>query len=388
MNMASGNSDVIIIGAGITGVSTALCLAEQGASVTVIERYQPAAMASGWTLAGVRQSGRDPAELALAQRAVTLWQSLDEQLGAETGYRQSGNLRLARNEDEAQIIRALVKNQHDAGLDIQLLDSDALRTQVPALSPALVCASLCSSDGQADPMATSSAYRQAAERLGVRFQTQTAVLGINIQGGRFTSLETSAGTVHADRCILATGVQTNDLLEPLGLRMPIQWAVVSVMQSVPLPPQLTQVIGVANADLALRQQADGCLRMTSGAEFTETRLDEVDGSPRVNSTPSIINATMERIERVLPVINTATIARHWGGLLDMTPDGLPVIDHLPGIGGMVIAAGFSGHGFGIGPAVGESIAQLVLQGHSELPLAAFAFDRFEAGIHASAELHG
>ncbi len=97
---------------------------------------------------------------------------------------------------------------------------------------------------------------------------------------------------------------------------------------------------------------------------------------------------MDRIKKVLPAAGNATIARHWGGLLDMTPDGLPVIDRLPGIEGVFVAAGFSGHGFGIGPAVGESIAQLVLQGHSELPLTSFAFNRFEAGSQTSPELHG
>ena len=385
---ASGHSDVVIVGAGITGISTALNLAEQGASVTVVDRYQPAAMASGWTLGGVRQSGRDPAELALAKRAVSLWQSLDEQLGASTGYRQSGNLRLARDEAEAKIIRALVTQQRDAGLNIELLDADTLQAQAPALSPALVCASLCSSDGQANPMATSSAYRSAAERLGVRFQTQTAVQGVNIHAGQFNSLETSAGTVYADRCILATGVQTNDLLQPLGLRLPIQWAVVSVMQSEPLPQLMSEVIGVANANLALRQQADGCLRMTSGADFTNTTLAEENGLPQVETIPAIINATMERIKNVLPAAGNITIVRHWGGLLDMTPDGLPVIDRLPDIEGVFVAAGFSGHGFGIGPAVGESVAQLALQDRSDLPLTAFAFKRFEAGSHASPELHG
>lgn len=388
MGIASNHSDILIVGAGITGVATALYLAEHGASVTVIERYQPAAMASGWTLGGVRQSGRDPAELELAQRAVSLWQLLDEQLGAKTGYRQTGNLRLARNDAEAQLIHTLVKHQQDAGLSIELLDAEALRTQAPALSSKLICASLCSSDGQADPIATSHAYRLAAERLGVRFQTQTAVQGINTNGGRFSSLNTSAGTVHADTCILATGVQTNELLEPMGLHLPIQWAVVNVMLSKPMPPLLTPVIGVANADIALRQQADGCLRMTSGAEFTKTRLEEENGLPQVETHASSFNTTMDRIEMVLPDARSATIARQWGGLLDMTPDALPIIDRIPGIDGMVVAAGFSGHGFGIGPAVGESVAQLALHGESELSLAAFAFDRFEAGSQASPELHG
>ena len=90
--------DALVVGAGVTGLSAALALARAGARVEVLERHVPGAMASGWTLAGVRQSGRHPAELPLARRAVSLWRELDERLDAPTGYRQGGNLRLARNE--------------------------------------------------------------------------------------------------------------------------------------------------------------------------------------------------------------------------------------------------------------------------------------------------
>jgi sarcosine oxidase subunit beta len=388
-------SDVLIVGAGITGIASAVALAEKGVTVTVVERYSPAAMASGWTLAGVRQSGRDPAELALAKRAVELWQTLDIQLGSPTGYRQSGNLRLARNEEEAKVIRQLVETQRQAGLDIELLDSADLQRRMPALSNTLCCASLCPSDGQADPLATSNAYRIAAERLGVRFLTTTSVRRINIETGRFHSLDTSAGKLQASICILATGIQTNDLLQPLTLPLPIEWALVSVIQSEPLPALLTQVIGVANADLALRQQADGRLRMTNGAEFTNAKLVEKAGLPRVPITPASIKATKARVAQVLPAASSASIARSWGGLLDMTPDGLPIIDRVPGVEGLIVAAGFSGHGFGIGPAVGETIAELATQKTTRLPLSAFAFDRFEVKVRSKnqqpeskPELHG
>jgi len=378
MTFDSKFSDVIIVGAGITGIASAVALAEKGVAVTVIERYRPAAMASGWTLAGVRQSGRDPAELALAKRAVSLWQSLDQRLDASTGYRQTGNIRLARNESEAVVIRQLVETQRQAGLDIELLNPAELQKQFPVLSKTIRCASLCPSDGQADPLATSTAYRIAAERLGVRFLTSTAVHRINTHVGRFHSLDTSTGSLQSEFCILATGVQTNDLLQPLGLALPIQWAIVTVAQSEPVPALLTPVIGVANADMAVRQQADGRLRMSNGAEFTDTELIEENGVPYVRTTPATIKATQARIAKVLPAAAGAPIAHSWAGLLDMTPDALPIIDYLPGIEGVIVAAGFSGHGFGIGPAVGETIAELTLHETTSLPIAAFAFDRFDA----------
>ena len=105
------NPDIVIVGGGINGCAAAYHLAREGHRVAVVERYRPAAMASGWTLAGVRQSGRDPAELPLARAAVDLWASLDAELGADTGYRREGNLRLARTDSEAEIIHRLVEDQ-------------------------------------------------------------------------------------------------------------------------------------------------------------------------------------------------------------------------------------------------------------------------------------
>jgi len=371
MTVNSNFSDVLIVGAGITGIASALALAEKGIAVTVIERYRPAAMASGWTLAGVRQSGRDPAELALAKQAVSLWQSLDQRLDAPTGYRQTGNIRLARNETEAVVIRQLVETQRQAGLDIELLSPAELQKQFPVLSKTVRCASLCPS------------------------VTSTSVHRINTRSGRFRSLDTSAGCLQSEFCILATGIQTNDLLQPLGLPLPIQWALVTVVQSEPVPALLTPVIGVANADMAMRQQADGRLRMSNGAEFTDAELNEVEGVPCVRTTPATIKATQARIAEVLPAAASATLAHSWAGLLDMTPDSLPVIDYLPGVEGVIVAAGFSGHGFGIGPAVGETIAELALHEKTSLPTSAFAFDRFDAQAiskdqspKSKPELHG
>ena len=152
MRFKINHPDVIIVGAGITGCATALALAESGAKVEVIESYHAGAMASGWTLAGVRQSGRDPAEMELAKAAVKIWETLDLHLDAMTGYRQSGNLRLARTEDETEVIRNLVHFQAANGLPIELLDIQQAQKIAPALSNEILLASWCPTDGHADPI--------------------------------------------------------------------------------------------------------------------------------------------------------------------------------------------------------------------------------------------
>src|SRR5438477_12162501 len=112
---------IVIIGGGITGTSAAAELAREGQAVTLIEKHGVAAMASGWTLGGVRQSGRDPAELPLARAAVAMWSGLHDTLDADVEYRRKGNLRLARNAAEAELIRALVASQRAQGLEIDFL---------------------------------------------------------------------------------------------------------------------------------------------------------------------------------------------------------------------------------------------------------------------------
>jgi sarcosine oxidase, subunit beta len=385
------HSDVLIIGAGITGLATALALAEEGVSVTVVDAYGPAAMASGWTLAGVRQSGRDTAELELAREAVALWADLDARLDAPTGYRRTGNLRLARNEAEAEVIRTLVETQASAGLDIVLIQGAALRSFAPALSDGIVCASFCASDGQAEPDATAQAYVTASTRLGVQIRSGVRVHGFDVEGGRFRAIETGQGRISADACLIATGIETPPLLETLGLSLPLRTPLVAVAQTEPLAHCLTPVLGVANADLAARQQQDGRLRVTSGLEpWSGALLHDERGQPVARPGAGTISAMLRRVAQVLPVLKTAPLARFWGGVIDLTPDGLPVIDRVPGIAGLCVAAGFSGHGFGIGPAVGQALGDLILGRSSRFAMEAFRFDRFGEGQGEAAALtlHG
>jgi len=386
----------VIVGAGITGCATALALAEAGVKVEVIERYRPAAMASGWTLAGVRQSGRDPAELPLARKAVEIWQTLDARLDAQTGYRQSGNLRLARTESEAEVIRNLVSSQTEAGLEMEILNPVEAREIAPALAKSFLLASWCPSDGHADPVASVEGFRNAAERLGVRFRTNVSVTNVNIietvARRQFASFMTTDGPIVAGAGLLATGIQTNALLEGLGLHIPMSIPLVSVFQTSPLPQTLGPVIGVANADLAIRQQIDGRLRFTGGAEQASAALEMSGEYPAVHPPAASLANTISLVSATLPMVAKAPIARIWGGLLDLTPDALPVLDCVSGIDGLFVAAGFSGHGFGIGPAIGPVLASQILGEKSRLSVKAFSFDRFKnqsmQKMRGSLQLHG
>lgn len=383
--------DVVIVGGGISGVSAAYEIARAGHSVTLLEARRLAAMASGWTLGGVRQSGRDPAELPLAQAAVKRWGGLDAELEAPTGYRRQGNLRLARTEAEVEVIRKLVEQQSSLGLTIEYLpDNAAIRAIAPAIGPDILAGSFCPGDGHADPVPAVRAYAEAARRHGAIIRECVSVRALTHSGNRITGVETQAGkSIAAGRVILATGIHAPELLTPLGLSLPLIIRLVCVMQSVPLPPLLAPVFGVANADCAGRQEIDGRLRVTTGIgewphdprSWTEAAL-----APRSRDVMALI----ERTTKVLPALADAGIARLWGGLIDLTPDALPAIDAETGIDGLVVAAGFSGHGFGIGPVTGEILADLALSRRSRFDLSPFRLSRFAEHRNAPAELslHG
>jgi sarcosine oxidase subunit beta len=384
-------ADVVVIGAGISGAASAFELASAGLDVVLLDRWGPAAMGSGWSLAGVRQSGRHPAELPLARAAVAQWATLAERLGAPTHYRREGNLRLARTPAEVAVIERLVAEQSAVGLEIAFLaDNAAVRAVAPAVAESVLAASLCASDGHADPRATVAAYVAAASRAGAVLRFSERALAIETAAGKVSGVTTSAGRIAAGRVVVAAGIFGNELLRPLGLEVPLDVQMVTVMRSTPMAPMLAQVIGVANADCAGRQEVDGRFRATSGIEPWHGEM--LDGAtPAVPPTAASLAGTVATFGAVVPAFRAARIAETWAGLIDMTPDALPVIDAPAAPEGLVIAMGFSGHGFCLGPVTGGIVADLALGRAPALPVAAFALARFaraQTGPAAPVTLHG
>ncbi len=381
-------SDVVIIGGGISGTAAAYELARAGVRVTLVEKGMLASMASGWTLAGVRQSGRHPAELPLARAAVRRWMTLDMELDAQTEYRQDGNLRLARTPDEVPVIETMVRAHQAAGLDLIFLpDNDAVRTVAPAIAETVRAASYCATDGHANPTRTVRAFAAAAERRGATILTETEVTGINTAGGAVRGVETTRGPFPADVIINVAGVYADRICRMVGLDLPLITAHVAVVQTIPVPPLLVPVIGVANADLAGRQEVGGALRMT-GRSGVWRWPDMPLTADAIQPTVDAVTAVLMRGCAILPTLRETRIAQVWGGLLDMTPDGLPVIE-ATAVEGFIVAAGFSGHGFCLGPVTGQVLRELVTRGAASLPLAPFHLARFAGSEQqVTPTLHG
>ncbi len=374
-------SDVIVIGGGITGCATAYELAKRGVQVTLIEREHLHAMGSGWTLAGVRQSGRHSAELPLAREAIRRWETLAGELDADVEYRQHGNLRLALNEEETGTIKGVVADGNAAGVPMEYLEPDAVRQIAPVITAEIAGASLCPTDGHANNLKAVQAYANAAQRLGARFVTGVDVLRLTTSGQTVTGVVTSSGTYTADVVVVAAGIYTPHLLEPLGLSLPIEIVHCPVAQTVPSPTfRLDQVLGVASGGFAARQTADGAIRFI-GASIPWGEQQHTPGN--TGMTVQQLDIMTRNAIAILPGLAQLRVDRVWGGLIDRTPDVIPVLDAVEGYAGLVVGAGFSGHGFGIGPISGEILANLAMSGSdTRFDLQPFRLSRFADGsIH-------
>ncbi len=180
-----------------------------------------------------------------------------------------------------------------------------------------------------------------------------------------TGVTTSDGDLPADTVVVVAGVYTGELCAALGLDLPLRIGHVAAVQTTAVAIELKQVLGVANADFAGRQQVDGRLRFTAGGTTWPYSLSDLaSGYDAVQPLGTEIATLLQRATRIVPAIGNARIAQVWGGLLDMTPDALPVIERTPEYDGLVVAAGFSGHGFCLGPITGRILADLALRGET------------------------
>ncbi len=355
------------MGGGVVGLSTAWNLARRGLRVVVFDRGPLAGEASWLNFGGVRQSNRDPRELPLAMLATRLWERLDADLEASCGYRQSGNLRVALDEEELEVLRASVEPQRAGGLDVRWLDGDAARDIAPSLSNGVLGATYCPSDGQTEPVQTMPAWIAAARRAGVRLCPHTEVRQIRLRGGRVDGLETSAGEVGTPVVLNAAGPWSPGIGELVGARHPVDPWLAEVVQF--RPPQTVPAQFISWRRLSFRMAADGLL--WSGL------------SSRPHGRFARGAATREGLEllramgsAILDPLASARPLQGWSGLTEWTPDGVPIIDARSGPPGYVVATGFSGHGFALGPAIGRVTAQLILGDTPDVDLEAFRNDRF------------
>jgi sarcosine oxidase subunit beta len=375
------SAEVVVVGSGVIGSSIAYHLARQGRRVLVVERGRPAGEpAASWASAGgVRRQGRDPAEAALAIESIERWPSLADELGADLGYQQGGNLYVGEGDQEAELLVGFVERQHANGfVDVRLLDRREAHEVAPALSETVTAASYSPRDGQADPVLATRAFANAAERYGATAWHDTATLGLIVEGSRVTGVRTSRGDVQSDTVVLAAGAWTDELTLSTGVRLPIRTRVPQILISSPAPRgTLRPVLGSAGRRLSLKQLRSGEFMLGGGWPGIASE----DRRSYTTLDPSIAGGWAAGVA-IVPAVGEQRIVRKWCGLEAESFDQIPLIGPVVGLGGpagLTVAVGFSGHGFAIAPAVGRCVAdQLAGQATPELagldPSRAAGFD--------------
>jgi sarcosine oxidase subunit beta len=351
-------AEILIIGSGVIGSSIAYHLARQGRQVLVIERSSVAASpAASWASAGgVRRQGRHPAEAKLAVEAIERWRSLEQELEADLLYRRGGNLLLAENDAEAEQLIAFVQQQHEMGFaDVRLVDRQEVQTIVAGLNDRVVSGSYSPSDGQADPALTTRAFAAAAQRHGATYQTETSVLAIRTHKERVIGVQTEHDEVEAEHVVLAAGSWSDELANSIGLQLPMRTLALQMLLSTPAPANTLQpVLSAVSRSLSLKQLTDGVFLLGGGWPG-----DPTPDRRSYTLRPTSIAGNWTTACELLPAVSQQQIARAWCGLEAQSFDDLPFIGPRPGLDGLTIAVGFSGHGFAISPAVGRCVADQI-----------------------------
>jgi sarcosine oxidase subunit beta len=371
MSGQAKRTDVAVIGGGVMGASIAYHLARAGAAVTVLERRAIAAAASGASAGGVRQQGRDLRELPLARHACARWATLETELDADVHYRRKGHLTLIEREDDRPALDASVARQRAAGLDIVVVEGDELRTLAPAVSPHVLAGSFTRDDGHADPARTTRAFAAAAERAGAAIRTDVTVTGLAATGGRVTGVTTAAGLVAADVTVLAAGAWSTALAATVRLRLPIEPMGLQMIRTQPVPHCLDQVVGCVGRRLSFKQLPSGAF-LIGGGWPGDWSLDNSRGVVR----PASIFGSALDASAIIPAVRAAPLDDAWVGIEARSADEAPILGLAPGLDGLVLATGFSGHGFQLSPAIGQVISELIVAGQPSIPLDALALTRF------------
>ena len=416
-------SEVVVVGAGIVGCASAYFLARRGARVSVIERGPVPGEQSRKNWGFVRQQGRDPLEMPLVVEANRMWRGLERELGADLEWTASGNLGLAADEARMARLEAWLPVAREFGLDTRLLRAQELGTVVPGLGGSWVGGMHTPGDGHADPEKATDAFASAAVAHGARLHLNCAVQAITTQAGAVSGVVTEGGEIRASTVVCAAGAWSTRLARTLGLALPQRWVRGTVARTTPAPA--VTACAVWGPGVAFRQRRDGSFTIAAGGaldhDVTLESLHQLRfflpnfwknkalfrfhvGRPLVASlgallpgstarrrplvwdrgleprpNPAKVRRSLAELARVLPALPPLGIARAWGGYIDAAPDLVPVLGEVPSPRGFVLATGFSGHGFALGPIAGRLVSELVLDGKPSLDLAGFRFSRFAEG---------
>jgi sarcosine oxidase subunit beta len=363
--------DVLIIGGGIHGCSTALHLARRGLKPAVIEKNWVGRHASGVNAGGVRTLLRDTAEIPLALAARELWHRIAELVDDDCGYRTVGQVAIAENADDLARLEARAGVVGQLGHDHEeLIDRDELRHLVPALAPHCVGGLVARQDGFASPYHTTLAFKQKAQALGAKVFEGTRAQALDHRGGTWR-LASGTESFEAPVLVNCAGAWAGEAAALMGDKAPLVPISPMMMVTGRVPHFLDPVVLGAGRPLSLKQMPNGTVVIGGGYL---ARGDPARETSRIDFAG--VRQSADTVRGMFPALAEAPIVRCWAGFEGRMPDDIPVIGPSAAAANAFHAFGFSGHGFQLGPIVGRILADLVVDGDTDLPIDAFAITRF------------
>ena len=377
----AASTDVIVVGGGINGASIAFNLAKEGLKVALIEKDFIAAGPTGRSSAIIRQHYSNEVTARMALRSLRIFRHFDDAVGGDPDYHQAGFLLAARPEDVEQL-KANVALQQAVGINTCVVSPQEVKELEPHVSiEGIAAAAYEPESGYADPAATTTAYAQRAKELGASLHLGTRVGSILVEEGRVTGVETERGAFQAGAVVVTAGPWTPLITKTIGIQLPIK-ASRHQVATYKRPVEFDRLMVYAGfADEVYIRPETGQLMLVGSIEPEEAE-DEIANPDSFNERVDfdIVADFSERVARRYPLMERGTSAGGWASLYDITPDWHPIMGALPGVEGLYCAAGTSGHGFKLGPAVGEMMADLIVHGEKdEADINMFSFDRFVEG---------
>jgi sarcosine oxidase, subunit beta len=370
--MKMRTADVVVIGGGLHGCSTALHLALRGLKPILVEKDYAGRHASGVNAGGVRQLARHLAEIPLSISSMALWERIEDLVGDDCGFESHGTVLVAENEEELAGFRTRVEDLRLKGFTHEeLIDRAELKRLVPAVADHCPGGVVSRRDGAADPFRTTQAFRKRAIEKGAEVLEGVTVTGL-ARAGSVWRVETSAGPIEAPKVVNAAGAWADRIAAALGEPVPLEVIAPMLMVTSRLPAFIEPVVILRGRKLSFKQLDNGTV-VIGGGHLAVPYRDE-------NSTVidwAKLATSARTVWELFPVMRAATIVRAWAGIEARMPDDIPVVGPSLTSEGVFHQFGFSGHGFQLGPGMGAMMAELVATGATNTPIDGLGIGRFK-----------
>jgi sarcosine oxidase subunit beta len=368
------SADIVIIGAGAIGASIAYQLGRRGVrDVVVLERDMVGAGSTSKAAGGIRVQFATRVEIELSLRGIAFFKRFEDEMGVPCDFHQEGYLFVVTDEPTLARFRDNVALQRSMGADVQVIAPDDARALVPSLNMDDAIAAVWGpTDGHASPNDVVQAYAAQARARGVRIVEDTPVTGIVVERGRVTGVLTPAGAIATRLVVNAAGPWAPLVGRMAGLELPVDPRrrhifVTDAFEGIRHPMPLVTDTG---SGFYCRSE-QGAILMSPGDIGATTEYEaQVDWS--------MLELAVEKAIRRVPALEGAKVRHAWAGLRPLTPDGRAILDWAPGVEGLYLAVGFCGHGFQHSPGVGETVAEVLLDGRSTLDIHDLRLGRFSS----------